>query len=164
MLVTTILAFCMVAMPSVAEEYDQSVYDEIYGELRGRLAQEKGPYFFWSIEDKYEWQQKHFEIIKHRETQILGLPSEDDLQQEEAYAIALEAVQRKYGVVGFEPVPRDEDAWLEVLFVVNDPEAPYWRFCWRDCDLGDGVGYYIAVVDARDGSIIELMGSQNALG
>lgn len=93
-------------------------------------------------------------------TYTYGLPGESDISQEQAFKLAVNAVQETYGL--------DEDTiglykLVSVYFDVTNPEKPLWKYLfrpetWRDFEGGlDSPQYglrYRVELDARTGDII----------
>lgn len=132
------------------------------------LITQRGPFRFWTVEEKYEFIQElpalyaqaeaNGEIVADHITAMIGrpygLPGDDALTQDEALAIAVSCVADE------KPITAEELYAMDVAYyyLLDNPDAPVWQVAFYqgkkqytvDVTAGDGkasVVYDIAIGD-----------------
>lgn len=145
---------------------DGEVIETSFGFIRQVVEiweREKGPEFFWSIEDQYLFDQLYHNRSWNYQP---ALPDEQDLPQEAAVAGALEAVAQTYKL---SPQVLQEEYLLstQLCYVdARDPSSKIWRIAFRKLDPATQTYALLYAVDisAADGSIVDINNNPSGHG
>lgn len=124
---------------------------------------EKGPEFFWSIEDQYLFDQ----LYRNRGWNYRpALPDERDIPQDAAVAAAMEAVAQMYNL---SPRLLEEEYLLSTQFCymdARDPSSKIWRIAFRELDPATQTYALLYAVDisAADGTIVDMNDNTSGQG
>lgn len=149
-LLLSVSLYSLADMAAITEEQIAAIYEQL-----AKLEEENGKFYTWTIEEKYQWQEDNWHIIKERETSILGLPREEDIDENEARIIALTSIQKKYGSIEVYPGPTHEGS-ESVQYIVNDPHGRVWKFDFFLYNVGGRIGTFHVTIDAKTGIVIEV--------
>lgn len=151
------LAMILIAGVACAVAYQAGLLDFL--EHWGKEQAEKGHIAFWSIEDKYEFEEPWQELISTNENDpyrdaVFGLPDENDIKQDDARALAIAAIKDKFGEDAFD-VARiwDREA---IYFWDCYSGAHEWVFDFyskAENDIFESFPYYSVRIDAKTGNI-----------
>ena len=132
-------------------------------QITARWEKEKGARFFWSLDDKYVFQQL---FTMPSSGLRLTLPDANDLSEEEAGSIAISAVAKRYGV-SESRLHQDYQMDYNLELQRNgDSFDRTWRVIFRHYDK-DSQGYpqaYCVQILSTDGSVLLIEESGSGLG
>jgi hypothetical protein len=162
------LVSLLIGVSSLADEADNA-YQKMVGafieaEYQGQL--EKGPIDFWTIEERFAFEQPWIdlrkEIIERGDdpfrTAFFGLPDEADIGQDAAQELAMQAVKDEFGEKAFD----DSRMWDEVsvyfwdYFAGEKENQHEWRFIFYSRaaeSKQESIPYYEAWIDAKTGNV-----------
>ena len=119
---------------------DEIIWLQQYLEF-DRLEKERGPYAFWTLEQKAAW-----------DPEYSGLPGQGDIPQEEALRRATEAVEQAY------PGAKDRLPALKPAFFFSTYQSRNWQivFLQPDLDARPTGDEYFVILDAKTGDILDV--------
>lgn len=155
------LALMALGLPGLAEVTgDSTMLDE-----QLRLEEERGlPYYLWTIEQKYELQQAYLDEIQafSENTVFEGMPEADEVQQDDAVALAMKAVTDKYGDAAFDASLERQDV---ISFHVYTTGERLWVFdFFMRSATNEVMAIYHVQLDAVTGDVIEVHAGENGHG
>lgn len=128
------------------QQQRETLKAESLEETINEMEKEKGDRAYWSLADKarmFPWSD--------------GLPSADEITEETAVALAIDAIVSHFGV---------EPGWFDgrpaaVSFKIDDPACRYYAISFMPYD--DDEAYYYAHI-ASDGEILQVSGGTGGNG
>lgn len=123
------------------------------------LIDEKGDFLTWSLEDKAMWSQMQAQAGIVSEYVLHGLPGTEDIAQDEAIRLAVDALRQTYGLTD------DQLAAYGTCLIFNvlDAQNPEWQVSF--IADGDPSGeLYTVTLHARTGQVIRTESGEDANG
>ena len=110
---------------------------------------EYGPWFLWDLETKNAFYSRYSFVPCTSYTDVFpqwGLPTEEDLSEEEARSIVTQMIKEKYGIDSLDRLPIYED----IRYIITDKgNGGYWVFnYWIQVRQGDE-SYWAIVFSVR---------------
>ena len=149
------------------EEIDPAMlprYEEMGGEQQ-RLEAEYGlPYHLWTIEQRYAFAQAYIDVIEALPyySSIASLPTEEELQQEEAIEVAMRAVVDTYSRDAFHASLKRQDV---IAFNAYTTGERLWEidfFLYRA--ENDVQAIYHTIIDAVTGELLSVDAGEEGHG
>ncbi len=140
-----------------------SAESEAWSALFETMQEEFGPIGDWSLEHYAEFSRRIAELGLPNNGIVYGVPTADDITQEEAIKIFTDTLVADYGLT--KETLAKFDPYMQAFNVI-DPDNPEWRLSLNPKDTADyaDIGAYFCIVNARTGEILELKTAADAVG
>lgn len=135
---------------------------EIENELFDEMEETHGEYNTWSLETRAEYSARKAKLGIEELFIVHGLPSADDLTEDEAIAKATEIVRTEMNMTE-ETMKKFK---VDTAFDITDPDMSVWRIGFMPIVPEDYevIGQYLCLLNAKTGELVELYTPENAVG